>query len=364
MNQLQTRFAAFQDDMNATLIEREDEVLLAATALVARQHIFLCGAPGTAKSMLADGLVDWMAGKVFRILLTKYTTPEELFGPISIAGLKKDEYRRIIKNTLPEATVAFVDEVWKGSSAILNTLLKILNEGVFQNNGQLIHCPLQCCIAASNEFPNPQEGGRDLAAMFDRFLIRKMVHPIASDRGRDKLLWSDLSLSLSSSITPAEIETAHTEALSLPWSAAAKKAFIDILKSCQSEGILPGDRRQRQSAQLCQAAAWVAGEAAVETDHLEVLAHTFWLEPEQAKKVQRAVAKIAAPASLLATQVIEEITEILAEVDQTEFDSVVPAMRKLKEQIEYLQNLKGAKAARVLEWVKGVRDEMSKKWAS
>ena len=102
------------------------------------------GPPGTAKSLLADALVSWMDGAKFQILLTKYTTPEEVFGPVSLAGLKTDHYRRITTARLPEAQVGFIDEILKASSAILNTLLTILNERQFDNDGTRHACPSNC----------------------------------------------------------------------------------------------------------------------------------------------------------------------------------------------------------------------------
>src|SRR5205085_6519104 len=102
----------------------------------------LVGPPGTAKSLLLDALMSWMHGRKFTILFTKYTTPEECFGPISVAGLKEDRYRRITTGKLPEADGGFVDEVFKGSSAILNTLLRIINERVYDNgDGVLVKVP-------------------------------------------------------------------------------------------------------------------------------------------------------------------------------------------------------------------------------
>src|SRR5437763_16691353 len=111
----------------------------------------------------------WMRDRKFTVLLTNFSTPEELFGPISVAGLKEDRYRRITAGKLPEADGCFIDEVWKASSAILNTLLRLLNERVFDcGDGGLVPVPLRLCVAASNEWPQQFEGGRELNALFDR----------------------------------------------------------------------------------------------------------------------------------------------------------------------------------------------------
>src|SRR5262249_35135391 len=145
---VQEKFAATRRELSAALIERDDEIDLVLTALVAQEHPLLVGAPGTAKSLLLDSLMGWMGGKRFTILLTKYSTPEELFGPISVAGLKEDRYRRITAGKLPEADGAFIDEIFKASSAILNTLLRLLNERVFDSGDGLVKVPLKICVAA------------------------------------------------------------------------------------------------------------------------------------------------------------------------------------------------------------------------
>ena len=125
------KFATTRAEMAGALIERDDVIDLVLTALIAKEHVLLVGPPGSAKSLLLDALLRWAGGSKFAILLTKYTVPEEVVGPVSLAGLKSDRYLRITSGKLPEADFAFLDEVFKASSAILNTLLRILNERTF-----------------------------------------------------------------------------------------------------------------------------------------------------------------------------------------------------------------------------------------
>jgi MoxR-like ATPase len=120
-----------------------------------------------------------MHGRKFSILLTKFSVPEEVFGPISLAALKEDRFRRVTAGRLPEAHLAFIDEIWKASSAILNTLLRMLNEGVFENDGEFARVPLRLCVAPSNEWP-AAETGKELRALLDRFLFRETVRPIVT----------------------------------------------------------------------------------------------------------------------------------------------------------------------------------------
>ena len=112
---IQEKFLTTRRELSAALIERDEEIDLVLTALIAQEHPLLVGPPGTAKSLLLDSLMQWMHGKKFTVLLTKFSTPEELFGPISVAGLKEDRYRRITTGKLPETDGAFIDEIFKAS---------------------------------------------------------------------------------------------------------------------------------------------------------------------------------------------------------------------------------------------------------
>ncbi len=155
-------------DLAARFPERKDVIDGALAAVLAGEHVLLLGAPGTAKSALARAIAQAFGGIYFERLLTKFSTPEELFGAISIKALKQDRFARVTAGKLPEAEFAFVDEVFKANSAILNSLLSLVNERVFHNDGQPVSCPLVTMFGASNELPE----GKDLEALFDRFLMR------------------------------------------------------------------------------------------------------------------------------------------------------------------------------------------------
>src|SRR5947209_3515407 len=241
---IQEKFVQTRRELSAALIERDEEIDIVLTALVCNEHPLLVGPPGTAKSLLLDSLMRWTSGRRFTALLTKFTTPDELFGPISVAGLKEDRYRRVTTGKMPEAHLVFLDEVFKASSAILNTLLRILNERVFENgDGTLVKVPLLLCVSASNEWPNAQEGGKELQAVFDRYLFRRTVRPILSAAGRQRLLWDrDHTPKLSTSVSPAEVDQAHADAQALPWADEARDALEAILRELAKEGIQPGDQ--------------------------------------------------------------------------------------------------------------------------
>lgn len=145
-------------------------------AALSGEHVLFIGPPGTAKSELGRRLSKLCAGAFFERLLTKFSVPEELFGPLSMRALEDDQYIRQTEGYLPEASVAFIDEIFKANSAILNTLLTVLNERLFDNGSERKQIPLLCLVGASNELPESEE----LDALYDRFLVRKQVIQVSS----------------------------------------------------------------------------------------------------------------------------------------------------------------------------------------
>lgn len=352
VNSIQTKFAVMREDMNKGLIEREGEVDVVLTAMIAREHPLFVGPPGTAKSMMLDGLLKWMGpgSKKFSIQFNKYTTPEEVFGPISVTGLKEDQYRRVTTNRLPEAHVGYGDEIGKAGSAILNSLLLILNERQYLNgDGQYHKVPLQIFVAASNEWPS----GEELGALFDRFLFRKTVKPI-SKSGRDRLLWTkDLDCKVLTHITPEEIDQAHQEARALDWEPDAKISLREIIDELNREGISPGDRRMRKSVMATQAYAYLNGAQAVEKEHLEILAHVLWDDPaEQPDKCFKVVTKIANPTAMAVNDLMIQAVDI---INKTDPNSAVPRLQELQRKVAGLEQ-----NVRVIQFGKYLETEVDK----
>jgi MoxR-like ATPase len=337
-----TKFAVTRTEMAAALIERDDEIDLVLTALIAKEHVLLVGPPGCAKSLLLDSIMKWTNGTRFAILLTKYTVPEEVVGPVSLAGLKDDRYVRITTGKLPEADFAYCDEVFKASSAILNTLLRILNERTFDAGDGAKKVPLKLCVGASNEWPSP-ETGKELAALFDRFCFRKAVRPILTQAGRKRLLWDrDHVPALTTTITPIEVEAAHFEAMSLPWSADATDAMETVIRELSKEGVQPGDRRQVKAVGATRAFAWLHGAEQVEPEHLEVLASVLWDDPvEQPAKCAQVIAKVANPTGMRVNQFLLEVEQILAGADVRDLTAAAKAAAKLAEIDRQLSALSG-----------------------
>lgn len=178
MDALRHKLASLVQVLSRGLIERETHVRLALLATLAGEHLLLIGLPGTAKSELARRLhLAFRDAAYFERLLTRFSVPEELFGPLSIAALEQDRYERQTAGYLPSASIAFIDEVFKANSAILNALLTLLNEREFDNGASRIPTPLISVIGATNTVPEDEV----TAAFYDRFLIRCAVEPVSRE---------------------------------------------------------------------------------------------------------------------------------------------------------------------------------------
>ncbi len=168
----------FVEELSKPFVGREEEAKAIALAIITGEHIVLIGEPGTAKSALARRAAELINAKFFKYLLTRFTEPDELFGPLDINALKQGKYVRITRNKLPEAEIAFIDEIFNANSAILNMFLTIMNERILYDGYNEIKVPLWTMIAASNQVPDEPE----LQALYDRFLYRHFVKPVAENK--------------------------------------------------------------------------------------------------------------------------------------------------------------------------------------
>lgn len=268
------------------LVERGEDARLVVLAMISNEHILLLGKPGTGKSILGQRLAKLCDGRFFQRLLTRFTTPDELFGPLSLKSLENDEYRRCTEGFLPTADIAFLDEIFKANSAILNTLLTILNERKFDNAGGRESCPIRCVVGASNELPESDE----LMALFDRFLIRKEVTPVSDDGVLSLLSMSDAGLS-SSRGSSSSVEPNFLNMAIKSFSKAADSVLIDmdgrvLMRDLRSylrdeKNIEISDRRLVKAARLLKLSAASDGRTRVDPIDFLLLQHCFWNQPEE-----------------------------------------------------------------------------------
>ena len=259
------------------LIDRESLVELIALAAVAREHLLVVGPPGTAKSEAVRRVSNTFGGQYFEYLLGRFTEPNEIFGPIDLRKLRDGIVHTETSGMLPEAEIAFLDEVFRGSTAILNTLLGVLNDRVFTRGHTRADCPLRVCVGASNELPEDET----LAAFADRFLLRTFVEPV-SDTMLEYLLAGGWSLSaVHAQVTSIEDLDTLAEAARQCDLDGVRPQLAQAIRTLRHSGVQLSDRRSVKLQGLVAAAAVLAGRTAPSTKDLWPIVYAVPTAAEQ-----------------------------------------------------------------------------------
>jgi len=329
MSTLLTKLQALRQELNSILLERDVAIEAALLALLTGEHLLLLGPPGTAKSLLVRSICERIQGATyFERLLTRFSTPEELFGPLSLAALEKDQYRRITTGTLIEAQIGFLDEIWKSSSAILNSLLAIVNERVYHEAGHAVPVPLLSLFGASNETPEDDS----LNALYDRFLLRVTVPYLTADDSLRTLL--DLpAQTASATITLDDLRQAQAEVAAVPLTVDTREAIIAVKHELEGEGVAASDRRWRATARLVRAKAWLEGEQQTSSDHAEILVHALWSDPAQQRVVERCVSKVCNPLNLEAVELEDAAKDLFDSRPAPDTENLTQALEPLLRQL-------------------------------
>jgi len=264
------RLTALLGQLEAGLVERGRVVRLAFLAALAGEHTLLVGPPGTAKSELARRLHLAFAGaRYFERLLTRFTVPEELFGPLSISALEQDRYERMTAGFLPQATIAFIDEVFKANSAILNALLTLLNEREFDNGAGRERCPLVSVIGATNEVPADEVA----EAFFDRFLLRLPVGPVSAAGFRTLLDTGRTAGQVpAGALTEADLARLHEAAAGVQLPPEVAELLAELRALLAAEQAYVSDRRWVK-------VVWLLKVAAASEQRPAVALWDLWLLP-------------------------------------------------------------------------------------
>ena len=321
------RFKQLLGEMNRGIYEKETEISLSLLAALAGESIILLGPPGVAKSMVARQLkTAFRDAQSFEYLMSRFSMPDEIFGPVSIQKLKtSDTYERAVEGYLPTADVVFLDEIWKAGPAIQNTLLTVINEKIFRNGNREMHLPLKLLVAASNELPAKGEG---LEALWDRFVIRIESRPIKLEKNFRAMLLeahadflgptdftdsTDFSGSTGESGHADNADNADFSDLKITaeeyaeWAekigkigvkeevldaiSAIRKALraVNVDEAAERRNIYVSDRRWKNIVRLLRTSAFMQDREEVDICDLLPIYHCLWQEPEERDAIRAIV---------------------------------------------------------------------------
>ena len=288
--------------INKGIYEKETELSLSLLAALAGESVILLGPPGVAKSMVARRLkLAFDGANSFEYLMSRFSTPDEIFGPVSISKLKdSDKYERNTEGYLPTADVVFLDEIWKAGPAIQNTLLTVINEKLFRNGDTEIRLPLKLLLAASNELPTQGEG---LEALWDRFIIRIECGNIKDVKRFNAMLLdntvdSDIEVKAGLQITDEEYRewdkaintlTVSDEVLRIINVIRKSLGSVTLAQTDERHNVYVSDRRWKKIVRLLRTSAFVHDRKEVTADDLLPIYNCLWQEPEECEGIRAIV---------------------------------------------------------------------------
>ena len=283
--------------LNSGLVGKEKVMKLGLLSILSGENMILVGPPGTAKSEISRRLREILAGSdsetYFEYLFTKFTTPEEIFGPLSIKQLQNDKFERNTEGYMPSSRIVFLDEIFKANSSILNTLLTILNERVFHNGLKREKTPLISLIGASNELPFEND---ELAALYDRFLIRAVVGYVSDDEIEELLDIKETDMEIPAEIkfTESDLNEIKNESEKVRVTSGIKRTIMQIRQEynkifAEDNHEIISDRKLVKMVKLLKVSAYLNGRDKVDFSDLMLLTNCLWNNPENIEKVTKLV---------------------------------------------------------------------------
>jgi len=283
--------------LNNGLVGKEKVMKLGLLSILSGENMILVGPPGTAKSEISRRLREILADSgsetYFEYLFTKFTTPEEIFGPLSIKQLQNDKFERNTEGYMPSSRIVFLDEIFKANSSILNTLLTILNERVFHNGLKREKTPLISLIGASNELPFEND---ELTALYDRFLIRAIVGYVSDDEIEELLDIKETDMEIPAEIKfiESDLNEIKSESEKVRVTSGIKRTIMQIRQEynkifAEDNHEIISDRKLVKMVKLLKVSAYLNGRDKVDFSDLMLLTNCLWNNPENLEKVTKLV---------------------------------------------------------------------------
>lgn len=302
----QSLLTQLETELNQIFLERSELIKLIITSILAKSNGFQGGKPGTGKTSLTKAITEAFEGRCFYYLMNSTTTPDEIIGAVDLAALTNGQgFKRDLAFGLVTANTAILDEGFKANSPCLNALLGIILDREYNNGGQIVRSPLNSLWVCSNELPTDEI----LAPFWDRLVIRYWVSDVSRSAKKTLMLRQAGVLKMPSvtvQITQHELATMQQQAISTPIDDAIVDALLNVTNELESEhGLIASTRKHNQLIDLIRCYAYASGDAEVEEEHLEVLEHTLWNQPQERSLVQKALKKFGNPLSTQAIAILE-----------------------------------------------------------
>lgn len=336
--------------------ERQEAITALVTAVVAEEHAVIYGKPGTGKSLLVRTLAKCLGRSFFEYLMTRTTEPGEVFGPVDVNAFRLGKYARVTTGKLSECEIAFLDEIFKSNSAILNAFLTILNEKTYDSGSGPKPVPLMSCIGASNELPE----GEELAALYDRFLVRLEVHYISDDDAFSRML---LSGGVQVPSIKVDIKAEQAAAKRVTISPDTITAIKNLRNACKKAGIDVSDRRWVKCMNLIKAYAHVEGRTVTAPDDLEILESVLWHKPSDKVLTSKTIQSVVSPSGAVAVEMLDAARDLLGNLSESaDMKAIGSAVKDIGEIAKRLETLpKGRRVDSALAEVKTIKNTIARR---